>query len=145
MRSDSCSRANSRLKAQNVSASRTRRILWGASFCDEISKVPSENSKQRESRQIVAHPLQWTFLCGTLGSENAVDAGISRRRAQFSLLRRLGCGASGIRTLSRLCKGFASNQTSSVRRDFLLNMKRTSDRAGMDFEAFASPFARVRF
>jgi hypothetical protein len=98
MRSDSCSRTNSRLKAQNVSASRTRRILWGPSFCDEISKVPSNKSKQRESRQIAAHPLQWTFLCGTLGSENAVHAGFSRRRAQFSLHRRLACGGGGIRT-----------------------------------------------
>src|SRR5208282_1639694 len=55
-------------------------------------KVPSEKWKQRESRQIVARPLQWSSLCGTLASENAVHAGISRRRSQFSLLRRLGCG-----------------------------------------------------
>src|SRR5208283_1098333 len=99
MRSDSCSRANSRLKAQNVSASRTRRILWGPSFCDEISKVPSKKSKQRESCQMAPHHPEWTFLCGTLSSENAVHAGFSRRRAQFSLLRRLGCGAQSIRTL----------------------------------------------
>jgi hypothetical protein len=99
MRSNSCSRANSRLKAQNVSASRTRRILWGPSFCDEISKVPSEKSKQRESCQMAPHHRQWTFLCGTLVSENAVHAGISRRRPQFSLLRRLGCGGQSIRTL----------------------------------------------
>ena len=78
MRSDSCSRANSRLKAQNVSASRTRRILWRPSFCDEISKVPSKKSKQRESCQMAPHHRQWTFLCGTLGSENAVHAGNSR-------------------------------------------------------------------
>src|SRR5208283_2301316 len=84
MRSDSCSRANSRLKAQNVSASRTRRILWGPSFCDEISKVPSKKSKQRESCQMAPHHPEWTFLCGTLSSENAVHAGFSRRRAQFS-------------------------------------------------------------
>ena len=61
-------------------------------------KVPSEKSKQRESCQMAPHHREWTFLCGTLGSENAVHAGISRRRPQFSLLRRLGCGGGGIRT-----------------------------------------------
>src|SRR5208282_4437982 len=62
------------------------------------AKVPSKKSKQRESCQMAPHHPQWTFLCGTLSSENPVHAGFSRRRAQFSLLRRLGCGGGGIRT-----------------------------------------------
>jgi len=48
MHSDSRSRANSRLKVQNVSVSRTGRILWRSSFCDKLLKSTTKN-RNREN------------------------------------------------------------------------------------------------